>query len=80
MTTVTIQSDSDKKTLLLMQLAEELGLHAEASDIRELTAAEMATGIGRPATHDELMHYLKKGSDDEAIDIDTAFAKYDADK
>lgn len=76
MTTVIIKSDSDKKTLLLMQLAEELGLSAEAQNIEELDVMAMVKGIGRKATDEELINYLEKGADAEVIDIDTAFAKY----
>ena len=76
MTTVIIKSDSDKKTLLLMQLAEELGLSAKAQNIEELNVMAMVKGIGRKATDEELINYLEKGTDAEAIDIDIAFAKY----
>ena len=76
MTTVIIKSDSDKKTLLLMQLAEELGLSAEAQNIEELDVMAMVKGIGRKATDEELINYLEKGADADAIDIDIAFAKY----
>ena len=76
MTTVIIQSDSDKKTLLLVQLAEELGLSVKAQEFLELDSAAMAKGIGRPATDEELIAYLEKGKNDRPIDIDSAFAKY----
>jgi hypothetical protein len=76
MTTVIIKSDSDKKTLLLMQLAEELGLPAEAQNIEELDVMAMVKGIGRKATDEELISYLEKDTDAEPIDIDIAFAKY----
>ncbi|MBD1366713.1 hypothetical protein IDJ77_23075 [Mucilaginibacter sp. ZT4R22] len=76
MTTVIIQSDSDKKTSLLMQLAEELGLSSEAQTFHDLTVNDMVTGIGRKATDEELIAYLNKGIDDKPIDIDVAFAKY----
>jgi hypothetical protein len=61
MTTVIIQSDSEKKNLLLMQLAEELGLSAEAQTFHDLTVNDMVTGIGRKATDEELTAYLQKG-------------------
>ncbi|TFF38863.1 hypothetical protein [Mucilaginibacter psychrotolerans] len=63
MTTVIIKSDSDKKTLLLIQLAERLGLPAEAQPFRELTVEDMIHGMGRKATDEELIAYLEKGKD-----------------
>lgn len=59
-----------------MQLAEELGLSAEAQNIEELDVMAMVKGIGRKATDEELINYLEKGTDADAIDIDIAFAKY----
>ncbi|MET3978944.1 hypothetical protein ABIB62_001513 [Mucilaginibacter sp. UYP25] len=76
MTTVIIQSNSDKKTTLLMQLAEELGLHAETSEIKELSEADMVTGIGRNATDAELEIYLNKGLNEEPIDLNTVLSNY----
>jgi hypothetical protein len=76
MTTVIIQSDSEKKTHLLMQLAEELGLSAQTQNFKELTATDMAKGIGRKATDEELIAYLNKGINDTPIHLDTAFSKY----
>ncbi|RWY47962.1 hypothetical protein [Mucilaginibacter gilvus] len=63
MTTVIVQSDSEKKTLLLMQLAEELGLSPEAQTFHDLTVNDMMTGIGRKATDEELITYLNKRMD-----------------
>ena len=68
MTTVIIKSDSDKKTLLLVQLAEELGLTVEAKEMVELSVDAMVKGIGRKATDDELVAYLNKGIVDEPIE------------
>jgi len=75
MTTVIIKSDSEKKTLLLMQLAEELGLMAEAQNAEELDTMAMVTGIGRKATDEELINYLSKDAG-KPVDLDIAFAKY----
>ena len=55
MTTLIIKSDSDKKTHLLMQLAEELGLSVKANDFEELNLTSMVKGIGRKATDEELI-------------------------
>ena len=44
-----------------MQLAEELGLSAEASDFEELNTNSPAVGIGKKATDKELKAYLAKG-------------------
>ena len=76
MTTLIINSDSDKKTLLLMQLAEELGLSAQRKDFEPLDANALAKGIGRRATDEELIDYLSKGADSEPIQSETAFSKY----
>lgn len=76
MTTVIIQSDSEKKTRLLMQLAEELGLSAQAQEIAELDAVAMARGIGRKATDEELINYLNSDIGEDAIPLDQAFSKY----
>ena len=76
MTTVIIQSNSEKKTRLLMQLAEELGLSAQTQDVVELDAVAMARGIGRKATDEELISYLNKDIDEEAIPLEQAFSKY----
>jgi hypothetical protein len=76
MTTVIIKSDSDKKTRMLMQFAEELGLLARTQDFKELDANSIATGIGRKATDEELIDYLNKGVDEKPIPLDQAFSKY----
>jgi hypothetical protein len=76
MTTLIIKSNSDKKTRLLMELAEELGLTVDADSFEELDINAMVKGIGRKATDEELIHYLSKGNDAEPIDIDDAFLKY----
>lgn len=76
MTTVIIKSDSESKTDLLIKLAEELGLAAEKQEPRELTVEDMAFGIGRKATDEELENYLNKGIDEEPIPAHIAFAKY----
>ena len=70
MTTLTIKSGSKKKTLLLMQLAEELGLSAEANDFEELNVDSMAMGIGRKVTDGELRDYLAKGATAVPIDLE----------
>ena len=76
MTTLIIKSDSDKKTHLLMQLAEELGLSVKANDFEELNLTSMVKGIGRKATDEELIDYLSKGIDAEPIRLEKAFSKY----
>ncbi|PWK80573.1 hypothetical protein LX99_01042 [Mucilaginibacter oryzae] len=76
MTTVIIKFDSDKKTLLLMQLAEELGLSVKTQEFVELDALAMARGIGSKATDEELINYLNKDIDEEGIPLEQAFAKY----
>lgn len=76
MTTLIIKSDSESKTDLLIKLAEELGLSAEKQDVRELTTHDIAFGIGRKATDEELRIYLEKGKDAKYIDLDEAFSKY----
>ncbi|MBS1530837.1 MAG: hypothetical protein JSU01_11050 [Bacteroidetes bacterium] len=60
MTTLIIKSDSDKKTDLLKKFAEELGLEAQTQEFRELRSKDMAAGIGRKATDEELISYLLK--------------------
>ena len=76
MTTLTIRSDSDRKTNLLIKFAEELGLQTTTQDFKELNSLDMATGIGRKATQDELMEYLSRELVAEPIDLETAFSKY----
>ncbi|SDG65869.1 hypothetical protein [Mucilaginibacter gossypii] len=76
MTTVIIQSNSEKKTRLLMQLAEELGLSAQTQEVKDLDTIDVARGIGRKATNEELINYLNKDLDEEAIPLDKAFSKY----
>lgn len=76
MTTVIIQSNSEKKTRLLMQLAEELGLSAQTQEVNDLNTIDVARGIGRKATDEELINYLNKDLDEEAIPLDKAFSKY----
>jgi hypothetical protein len=60
MTTLIIKSNSEEKTHLLLQFAEELGLSATTQNFRELTAGDMVKGIGRKATDEELLDYLLK--------------------
>ena len=76
MTTLIIKSSSDKKTRLIVQLAEELGLSIRTSQFEELDINAMVKGIGRKATDEELVDYLSKDSDAEPINIDEAFSKY----
>jgi len=76
MTTLIIKSDSDKKTRLLIQLAEELGLSASAKNFEELDVISMVKGIGRKATDEELINYLSKDIDAKPLDIEKAFLKY----
>jgi hypothetical protein len=76
MTTLIIKSDSDKKTKLLKKFAEELGLEAQTQEIRELDSRDMATGIGRKATDEELINYLLKDKDAAKVSLEEAFSKY----
>ena len=76
MTTVIIKSDSESKTDLLIKLAGELGLSAEKQEPRELTAKDMAFGIGRKATDEELENYFSKRIDEKPVPLAEAFAKY----
>ena len=73
MTTLIIKSDSEKKTNLLKKFAEELGLEAQTQEFRELGAKDMATGIGRKATDEELINYLLKDKNAVAISLEEAF-------
>jgi hypothetical protein len=76
MTTLTIKSNSDEKTLLLVQLAEELGLFVKTDDFVELDSKALARGIGRKASDEELVSYLSQGKDAGTIEIEKAFSKY----
>lgn len=76
MTTLIIKSNSEKKTKLLLQLAEELGLFAKAQDFEELDVNSMVTGIGRKATDEELVDYLSRETDAVPISLEEAFSKY----
>jgi hypothetical protein len=80
MTTLIIKSDSEKKTLLLKQLAEELGLSTVTRDFEELDTDALVNGIGRKATDEELIDYLSKGSNAKSISLQTAFSKYSSKK
>lgn len=76
MTTLIIKSDSDKKTNLLIRFAEELGLQTVTQDFKELSTADIAKGIGRKATDAELIDYLSREQNTEAVDLEKAFSKY----
>jgi hypothetical protein len=76
MTTLIIKSNSEEKTHLLLQFAEELGLSATAQNFQELNIDSMVKGIGRKATDEELMDYLSKETDATPISLEKAFAKY----
>jgi hypothetical protein len=76
MTTLIIKSNSEEKTHLLLQFAEDLGLSATAQNFQELNIDSMVKGIGRKATDEELMDYLSKETDDTPISLEKAFAKY----
>ena len=76
MTIVTIESDSDQKTALLLRYAEELGLPVKTDEHRVLTAKDMVLGIGRKATDAELLEYLLKAKDEKPIDFSVAFGQY----
>jgi len=75
MTTLIIKSNSDKKTLLIKQLAEELGLSVSTDDFQELDINSMVKGIGRKAANKELTGYLSKDGG-EPINFEEAFIKY----
>jgi hypothetical protein len=72
---LTIKSDSEKKTHLIIKLAEDLGLQATLHELEELNAKSLAEGIGRKANDEELTAYLSKGSNAKLIDLDIAFSK-----
>ena len=76
MTTLIIKSNSEKKTDLLKRFAEELGLEAETQEFRELDTKDMALGIGRKATNEELLNYLSKNKNSAALPLEEAFNKY----
>jgi hypothetical protein len=76
MTTLIIKSNSEEKTHLLLQFAEELGLSATAQNFQELNIDSIVKGIGRKATDEELMDYLSKETDATPISLEKAFAKY----
>ena len=76
MTTLIIKSDSDRKTDLLKKFAEELGLDAQMKEFRDLEPQDMATGIGRKATDEELINYLLEDKDAGLISLEAAFSKY----
>jgi hypothetical protein len=76
MTTLIIKSNSEKKTQLLIQLAEELGLSAKTQNFVELDLNAMVKGIGRKATDEELIDYLTRETDESPISLETAFSKY----
>jgi hypothetical protein len=76
MTTLIIKSDSDKKTNLLKKFAEELGLETKTQEFRELEPKDMATGVGRKVTDEELINYLLKNKDTAAVSLEQAFSKY----
>jgi hypothetical protein len=42
----------------------------------DLNTIDVARGIGRKATDEELVNYLNKDIDEEAIPLDKAFSKY----
>jgi hypothetical protein len=75
MTTLIIKSNSEEKTHLLLQFAEELGLSATAQNFQELNVDAMVKGIGRKATDEELIDYLSKDGG-TPISLEAAFAKY----
>jgi hypothetical protein len=75
MTTLIIKSGSEKKTLLLVKLAAELGLPVSANSFAELEVKAMVTGIGRKATDEELINYLNKETG-TPVSLEIAFAKY----
>lgn len=76
MTIVTIESDSDQKTALLLRYAEELGLPVKTDEHKVLTTQDVALGFGRKATDAELTEYLLKSEKSETIDIDVVFSRY----
>lgn len=77
MTIITIESDSDQKIQQILHFAEELGLTAKTDEHRVLTVKDVALGFGRKATDAELMEYLLKGENEEAIDIEAVFKKFE---
>jgi hypothetical protein len=78
MTIVTIESDSDKKTEMLVHYAEELGLTVKTDEHRALTDNDVLFGFGRKATDAELTEYLlsTEEGDEDCITIEALRAKY----
>jgi 2-succinyl-5-enolpyruvyl-6-hydroxy-3-cyclohexene-1-carboxylate synthase len=70
MTIITIESDSEETTQLVLKYAQEHGLPAKTDEHQVLTAQDMVTGIGRKATDKELIEYLLKCETSEKINID----------
>ena len=76
MTTLIIKSDSEKKTNLLIKLAEELGLETKTQEFKDLNHADITLGIGRKATDEELINYLLTDKDAATMNLEEAFSKY----
>ncbi len=71
MTTLTIRSDSERKTLLLIQLAEELGLPV----ITQNANVDIKRTDGKIADA-ELINYFTKESSTETVFLDETFSRY----
>lgn len=73
-----IDLPTSKKQKLVLSLLKELGITAEKEigTLKPLTAKDVANGIGRKATKEELTDYIKRIEKSESIDLDSLVEAY----
>ena len=73
-----IDLPTSQKQKLVLTLLKELGITAEKAIgiLKPLTAKDVALGIGRKATKEELIDYIKRVEESESLDLDSLIEAY----
>ncbi len=73
-----IDLPTSQKQKLVLTLLKELGITAEKAigTLKPLTAKDVALGIGRKATKEELIDYIKRVEESESLDLDSLIEAY----
>lgn len=73
-----IDLPTSQKQKLVLTLLKELGITAEKAIgiLKPLTAKDVALGIGRKATKEELIDYINRVEESESLDLDSLIEAY----
>lgn len=74
-----IDIPNSRKQKLVLSLLKELGISAEKAvgAIKPLTAKDVALGIGRKATREEMKEYILRVEESESLDMESLIKAYE---